>query len=189
MSGRLRAAGSWVAQLIAWLVILIAVATVTVAVLVPRLAGATPYAVLTGSMEPTYPPGTLVVVRPVDPAQLGVGDAVTYQLESGEPTVATHRIVTRGVNGKGEHWFRTQGDANSAPDPESVRAVQVKGRVWYAVPHLGHANDVLNGSRRQVVLYGVVTGLLGYAAFMFAGAVRDRRRGRVAEQCAAGGAR
>ena len=164
--------------MVAWLVILAAVAALAAAVLVPRLAGATPYAVLTGSMEPTYPPGTLVVVKPIDAADLGVGDVVTYQLESGRPEVATHRIVSRGVNGKGEHWFRTQGDANGAPDPESVRAVQVKGRVWYSVPYLGRFNDLINGSRRQLALYVAVTGLLGYAAFMFAGAARERRRPR-----------
>lgn len=182
MVRRPRAAGAWMTQVVAWSVILAAVAALTAAVALPRLVGATPYAVLTGSMEPTYPPGTLVVVTPVDVADLGVGDVVTYQLESGQPEVATHRVVSRGVNGRGEHWFRTQGDANSVPDPESVRAEQIRGRVWYSVPYLGQVNDLINGSRRQVALYVVVTGLLGYAAFMFAGAARDRRSGRTEQR-------
>ncbi len=59
----------------------------------PRLGGATPYTVLTSSMEPEYPPGTLVVVRPVPIEEIGIGDVITYQLESGEPTVVTHRVV------------------------------------------------------------------------------------------------
>lgn len=176
MTWRLDAVKTRILQVLAWTMILAAVAVLTVAVLVPRLAGATPYTVLTGSMSPTYPPGTLVVVKPIDAADLGVGDVITYQIESGRPEVATHRIISRGVNGKGEHWFRTQGDANGAPDPEPVRAEQVKGRVWYAVPYLGRVNDLINGQHRQLVVYGAVAMLLGYAAFMFASAARGRRR-------------
>ena len=39
-------------------VLVAAAAVLAVAVLVPRLAGATPYTVLTDSMRPAYPPGT-----------------------------------------------------------------------------------------------------------------------------------
>ena len=66
----MRAVLTFVGRTLAWLVILGAVAVLLVAVVVPRVAGATPYTVLTGSMAPAYPPGTLVVVRPVDPGDL-----------------------------------------------------------------------------------------------------------------------
>ncbi len=46
----------WLGQLLAWLAILGVVAILLVAVLVPRLGGATPYTILTGSMKPDYPP-------------------------------------------------------------------------------------------------------------------------------------
>jgi signal peptidase len=52
-------------QVTCLLVILLVTAAIGIAVLVPRLGGATPYVVLTGSMEPRMPPGTLVVVKPV----------------------------------------------------------------------------------------------------------------------------
>ena len=58
-------------------------ATLLVALVVPRLAGATPYVVLTGSMQPKMPPGTLVVARPVDPMSIAPGDVVTYQIQLG----------------------------------------------------------------------------------------------------------
>ena len=48
MSGR--GAASWIGQVLAWLVILGALAVLAASVVVPRFAGATPYAVLTGSM-------------------------------------------------------------------------------------------------------------------------------------------
>lgn len=152
------------------------VAVLAVAVVVPRLAGATPYTVLTGSMQPTYPPGTLVVMKPVPVEEIGTGDVVTYQRQSGKSTVVTHRVVAVGTRTDGEQFFTTQGDANNTADAEPVRPVQVKGRLWYAVPYLGYVNSALTGRQRQTAVLGVSTLLVGYAAFMFVGALRDRRR-------------
>ncbi len=165
-------------RVLVWSVIVLGLGALAAVVVAPRIAGATPYAVTTGSMRPAYPPGTLVVVRPVDVGSLRVGDVVTYQRASGRATVVTHRIVAVEHRLDGEPVLRTRGDANDAVDPAPVRAVQVRGRLWYAVPHLGRVNRWLTGDQRRVASYVVVTGLLGYAAFMFAGAARDRARSR-----------
>lgn len=161
-----------------WLVILAAVAAVALAVAIPRIAGATPYTVLTGSMEPDLPPGTLVVVRPVDAEDVALGDVITFQLESGKPTVATHRVVAVGTRLDGEQVFTTRGDANGTPDRNPVRAVQVQGRLWYSVPYLGHLNSVLTGRQRQSAVLVAAALLVGYASFMFVAAVRERIRAR-----------
>jgi len=166
--------GRIVAGLACTIIVLAAVGEITAAVLVPRVAGATPYAVQTGSMQPGLPPGSLAVVRPVEAEDVQVGTVVTYQLRSGNPTVATHRVVSIGIDTEGGYRFRTQGDANGAMDPEPVRPVQVKGALWYEVPYLGHVNEYVTGSRRQVVMIAVVSGLFLYAAFMFATASIDR---------------
>lgn len=167
----------WGGRVLAWLVILGVVGVLVAAVLVPRLAGATPYAVLTGSMRPHYPPGTLVVVEPVDPQDLRTGDVITYQLESGEPTVVTHRLTAVSTDLRGRVTFTTQGDANDAPD-EPVRPVQVRGRLWYALPYVGYAHVLLSGRQHQLVVLGAAGGLATYALVMFAGALRDRTRRR-----------
>ncbi|MFD1858566.1 signal peptidase I [Aeromicrobium camelliae] len=153
-------------------------AAIVVAVAVPRLAGATPYAVLSGSMTPTYGVGALVVARDVDPATLGVGDVVTYQLRSGEPQTATHRVVAVHQQLDGEREFITQGDANPAADPLPVRPVQIRGEVWYSVPYLGYVHTWLEPAQRGLAVAGVASALFGYAAVMLAGAARDRLRGR-----------
>lgn len=173
---RLRSVLGWGGQLLSWLLILTVVALVTASVLLPRVVGATPYTILTGSMRPSMPPGTLVVVRPVSPERVRVGDVVTYQLRSGEPQVVTHRVVSVGVDGGGHRVFRTQGDANDVADSAWVRPVQVKGVLWYAVPHLGRFANVLDGEQRQQVLVVLVGSLLLYAACMIGSEVRDRRR-------------
>jgi signal peptidase len=158
------------------MVILFVTAVITLAVLVPRLGGATPYVVLTGSMQPKMPPGTLVVVKPVDADEITTGAVVTYQLESGKPTVVTHRVSSVGVNGKGELRFVTKGDANKEPDAHQVLPAQIKGERWYYVPYLGYVTSVITGQQRQIGLVTVVVGLFGYAGLMFLGAARDRRR-------------
>lgn len=171
-----RATLGWLWQVVVWLVIVAVVVVLAAAVVVPRIAGATPYTVLTGSMRPTYPEGTLVVVKPVDFDQIGLGDVITYQLESGKATVVTHRVVGTANRFDGEQVLVTQGDANEDPDPERVQEVQVKGELWYSIPYLGHVNNAITGRQRQTAVLVVSALLVGYAAFMFVGAVRDRRR-------------
>ena len=174
----MRSALGWLGQVLAWLVILVAVVVLALAVVIPRLAGATPYNIQTGSMRPHYPPGTLVVVKPVDPATLASGEVATYQISSGEPEVATHRIQQVQVDLRGERTFVFKGDANPSPDPSPVRPIQIKGKLWYAVPYLGFVNGEMTGHQHQLLVYVVVTALFGYAAFMFSGAARDRLRRR-----------
>ncbi len=171
-------AGAAVLLVLGWMGILGATAALTAGVLIPRLAGATPYAVLTSSMEPTLPPGTLVVARPVAAEAVGVGDVITYQLVSGRPLTATHRVTGIEQRLDGERRFVTKGDANAAADPEPVRPVQVRGELWYAVPYLGHLHRWLSGSQRTTLSLVVAGGLSVYAAAMLGGAWRDRARAR-----------
>lgn len=161
--------------MIVWTVLVGAVLMVLVGVLIPRIGGAIPYTVLTGSMRPELTPGTLVVVKPVPVEDIGVGSVITYQLKSGEPAVVTHRVV--GVTyANDEYLFRTQGDANESPDLEWVREVQLKGKLWYSVPKLGYVSQLLSSGQRDLVTYVGAAILIGYSAFMFTGAMRDRSR-------------
>jgi len=167
-------AGKALALLAAGLVVLV----LALVVVIPRVGGGTAYTVLTGSMRPTMPPGTLVVVRPVKPEQIAVGDVVTYQIESGDPTVATHRVVAVGIDMKGEYRFTMKGDANNVDDPSEVRPEQIRGKRWYSVRYLAWPTLKVGGHVRQLVVFGAVAVLIGYALMSFAGAARDRRRSR-----------
>lgn len=158
---------------LAVVVIAVAGAALVLGVVVPRIAGATPFVVLTDSMEPRLPVGTLVVSRQVAPESIGTGSVITYQIRSGQEQLATHRVVGIGTTVGGERTYLTQGDANDVPDPLPVRDVQVRGVAWYHVPYLGHVAAVFTGQREAV---GVGAGvlLLGYAGWQVVRAARER---------------
>lgn len=170
--GYLAAAG----RALEWLLAAVVVAAALAAVVVPRVAGATPYAVLTGSMNPGMPPGSLVVVRPTPIEEIEVGEVITYQPRPEDPSVVTHRVVGHGMDANGELVLWTQGDASEGRDAAPVHDYQIVGRAWYMVPYLGHVTGYLDGPTRRNVIVGAALLLFGYAAAMFLGALRDRVR-------------
>lgn len=174
------AALRWVLRAVAVVVIAAALLVIAVAVVVPRLGGATPYTILTGSMRPDLPPGTMVVAKPVDPERVGIGAVVTYQLRSGDPQVVTHRVVAVGTTMEGELRFTTQGDANDVADEAPVLPEQIRGELWYAVPHLGRLTSVLDVGQRQLAIYVIAAGLVVYGLSMVAGGARERRQRKAA---------
>jgi signal peptidase len=131
-------------------------------------------------MEPTLPPGTLLVVRPIDPAQIRVGDVVTYQLNSGKPAVVTHRITAITTTDTGARLFTLKGDNNAIADAGSVQQVQIRGRVWYSVPWVGYVNNVVNGQARVWIVPLIAAALFLYAGYAIASgiaaSIKSRRR-------------
>ena len=164
----------WAGQVLSWLALFIALCLLTVMVVIPRLGGATAYTVLTGSMRPDFPPGRLVVVKPVPVEAIEVGDVLTYQLESGEPGVVTHRVVSVASSLSGERQFVLRGDANNTDDAPIV-AEQVRGKLWYSLPWLGYLNSALSASQRTWLTWLAIGGLLSYSLVMFTGAWREHR--------------
>jgi signal peptidase I len=152
------------------------VAAAAALVVVPKATGSVPLTVLTGSMSPTYDPGSVVVVRPTPTDELRVGDAITFQERSGDPAVVTHRIVAISFAGDGTRLFTTQGDANGAVDAAPVKEVQVRGKVWYSVPYVGHVATAVDPGTRETAVKVVAAALLVYAAASFASGAWGRRR-------------
>ena len=91
-------------NIITWLFIGISL-ILTALFTIPSLFGYMPYVVLSGSMEPVYPVGSLIYVAPVDANSLEPGDAITfdrndavvthqvYEVNADSKTVMTHRAL------------------------------------------------------------------------------------------------
>lgn len=150
---------------------LVALATI----IVPKLMGASPYTVLTGSMRPAMDPGALAIVQPVDPADIQVGDVITYQLRPGEPDVVSHRVVGVNAASGGGRTFIAQGDANAGPDAEAVIEAQIRGKIAYSVPWMGHVNSAINSQTRSTGLVLAAGALIGYGLWQVASGIRSRR--------------
>ena len=182
----LRSSAGWLGQVVAWIVITAMIVILAACVVIPRIGGATPYTILTGSMRPTLPPGTLVVSKPANVDDINIGDVITFQIRSGKPTVATHRVIGRIADRKGNPQFLVQGDSNGSPDSRPVSAVQIKGKMWYAVPFLGWVNVLINNAQRHALSVLIISGLLIYSAFAFTSSARERvTKNRPKEQVAA----
>ncbi len=164
-----------VATVLTWIVIVVSAVAITALVVVPRIAGASPYTILTGSMIPDMPPGTIVVVKPLPFDQIRQGDVITYQIESGKPMVVTHRVVGTEIV-DGETRLVTQGDANEVPDVASVREEQVKGVVWYHVPMVGYATSLIDDVSKGIAVRILGGLLLAYAVYLGASLLFRRKK-------------
>jgi len=102
---------------------------------VPQVLGWKLVTVVSGSMTPTYPVDSALVVKPVDPADVHTGDVIVFVAEDDRPMVA-HRVVAVDTTA-GRTAFITKGDANEEPDQTPVLATDVRGRVVAGVPYLG----------------------------------------------------
>lgn len=168
-----RATAILVRQAVALVFLSLAIFLAVFLVAIPRLLGAEGITVLTNSMAPKYPPGTFLVVEPASAESLQIGEIITYQLESGQPDLVTHRIVGFGTTQSGETTYITRGDNNDAADEQAVLDIQVQGELLYAVPWVGHAATFAGRSRESVIpwlaaallIYGAVTFVRGVLAW------------------------
>lgn len=93
----------------------------------PAVFGFSQAIVLSGSMEPTFSVGDLLIIHKENTYQYG--EIITF---SDGSYMTTHRIVEETADG-----FITRGDHNNTPDSEPVKPEQIKGRVVKIIPKLG----------------------------------------------------
>src|SRR4051812_32036634 len=77
-----------------------------------RVSGLSTFIVTGGSMEPNIAKGALVLVQPVSPAEVRIGDVITFQQYE---QTTTHRVIAITEAPQGP-VFKTKGDANVVAD-------------------------------------------------------------------------
>jgi signal peptidase len=114
--------------------VLVAIVVIFAVLLVGvRLFDIQVYSVISGSMEPEYPVGSLIYVKEVDPSEIEVGDVITYVLPNDMPS--THRVI--GVDAANQHFY-TKGDANDIADGSPVHFKNLIGTPVFKIPLLGY---------------------------------------------------
>lgn len=148
-------------------------------VVIPAALGWVPLTIATGSMEPTYPVGSMVIGEPVtedEAKSLMTNDVITFMPYPDNPTLVTHRIVASSVDTTGKVFYTTKGDANNAEDPDMVADHQVRAVVKYHIPYLGYVANWLDGGQKQTIVYGIVAVLSLYCVYQVGVGVRERRK-------------
>lgn len=143
-----------------------AVAIATGALLIVAMAAATivprfvpsyrTFTVLTGSMAPAIPAGSLVVLRPAAAETLRAGDVISFTTPDQSKRLVTHRISEIRQR-DGRTVFLTKGDANGHADSWEIPA---SGAGWRVAFHLPHAGTPMIWLGRPDVKFGISVALV-----------------------------
>jgi len=108
--------------------------------------------VQSGSMEPTIKTGALAVIKPSDSYQ--VGDIITFGKDTKTEVPTTHRITANRVE-NGVMVYTTKGDANEDKDTREVRQSEIIGKTLFSVPYLGYIMDFAKQPLGFILLIGL----------------------------------
>lgn len=102
------------------------------------------FTVVTGSMEPVYNVGDVVISKEVDPSTIKKGDDVVYLGEKDDfkDKIVTHRVI-KIEKKEGDYYFTTKGVANDYSDPV-ISSSQLYGKVVYKPVVLSFLSSILN---------------------------------------------
>jgi signal peptidase len=106
------------------------------------LLGYRMFMVLSGSMEPEYPEGSVVFTRETPFEDIAPGDVITFYSPVLEDLV-THRVVSAEFLDPDGYAYVTKGDANAREDDQRAYSWDVLGTVRFKVPFLGYVVDLL----------------------------------------------
>jgi signal peptidase len=120
--------------------------------------------VQSGSMAPTYPVGSLLVIEPLDASQVELGMPIVFVDPDLPGRLVTHRVIGE-VPGDAVA-FLTQGDANAVPDPYPVPARLIRGHVLWHVAHVGNFIEFLEWPRSFLLLVVLPASLLAASEVM-----------------------
>ena len=159
--------------------LVVAMVLLAIALVGVRLIGLTPYAVLSGSMEPTYHVGSLIYVKDIAPEDVEVGMPLTFVVNE-NLLIATHRVVDISVvetkeesvldeagqpvlDENGEevfevvpleepvYYFQTKGDANEDADGSAVHYKNIVGTPVFSIPYLGYLSSWIQTRKGMIM--------------------------------------
>ena len=150
-------------------VLIILVIVAMIPLFAPKLLGYGTYDVVSGSMEPEIPVGSLVLVKETAPEDIAEGDVIAFSSEKDQGVVVTHRVIE--INSQ-EREFITKGDANELRDMNPVPYSNLVGRVEKHYPKLGSIMASMS----------TLEGKLFLTCFLAAGVLLNYLSGRLKDQ-------
>jgi signal peptidase I len=120
-------------------------------IVLPSLFGGRSLTVMSGSMEPALGVGDVIIDSRVSPAQVRVGDIVTFTDPEGTGKLITHRVRHVRISDGTAHLV-TKGDNTNAVERWDMPASGSLGRAEARIPLLGYAVFWLHGPLARLAL-------------------------------------
>lgn len=141
------------------ILMLVVLVLVCLPLTVPRLFGYHIFSVVSGSMEPAIPTGSLVYIKEAAPEDMAEGDVIAFYGFAGSAAIVTHRVVeNRVVMGE----FITKGDANQTQDMNPVLYASFIGKVVSSIPEAGRIAGMFTSLEGKIM----AGSLVGAAVFL-----------------------
>ena len=150
--------------------IIVLVIVACVPLTVPRLLGYEIYEVVSGSMAPEIPVGSVIYVKHIEPEEIQEQEIIAFWKDA---VPVTHRVLE---NHKVVGEFITKGDANEIEDFEPVPYDALIGRVEHHFPMVGSLLTVLASGMGK--LYLLCFAACGVMFNILASRLSDSRRER-----------
>ena len=111
------------------------------------------YTVISGSMEPAIPTGSLVYVRYEEPDTIVKDDVIAFYSNNADGSIITHRVVS---NSPAMGQFITKGDANEEKDMNPIPYNNYIGKVKLSVPVVGGIAQAATGTAGKIAAASII---------------------------------
>jgi signal peptidase len=108
--------------------------------------GVEPTVIYSGSMQPEYEVGDIVIVDNINIESIEEGDIIQFIRDN---TTILHRVVEITEDEKGI-LFKTKGDANEDADTDLVQPKQIRGKAILKIPKVGWIQIFIKGLFRTL---------------------------------------
>ena len=127
------------------------------------------FTVVTGSMEPKYKIGDILIAKERKPSEIKVGDAISYLASRDEikGNVVTHEVVNITKDEEGHYLFHSKGLVNLIEDPV-VHEDQLYGVVVYKTKILSFVKKIVSTDIGMIlfviipILYIIVSEMIAF---------------------------
>lgn len=140
-----------------FIALLLAIAGLFLASMLPIPGNIEIKIVKSGSMEPTILTGSIVVVKPQN--SYAKNDIITFGEDTRQQIPTTHRIID--IQGDfSTLTYITKGDANEEQDGEPITQRDIIGKVVFWVPYMGYILDFARQPLGFTLMIGIPAGII-----------------------------
>lgn len=141
-------------KIIEWIIFisLVAVLLILLSPFLPTKKYISSFVVVSGSMEPAVPKGSLVFTKPTQTQEVQPHDIIGFTSPENAKDMIIHRVVEYDDEQEG---FITKGDNNNSEDSWRVSSMQLQGKYVYSIPYVGFATSFMKTPKGFALLIGV----------------------------------